>query len=150
MESNLRPIPARHATTNITAATPYTLPFLFLSMTYDQLATMKNPGARHSAACASAPLCLPPARASPSAAAAGSAAPFFTHANPSAAFPLAHSASSAAPGTVFAPPSGAVLGFTHVEEPSGKYFRAEIVPGNALAHAFIPGAPPDDLDTHKF
>jgi len=105
---------------------------------------------------------LAPARASPSAAAAGSAVPFFTHANPSAAFPLAHSASSAAPGTAFshlsaalpgtafAPPSGTVLGFTHAEEPSGKYFRAEIVPRNALAHVFIPGAPPDDLDTHKF
>ena len=105
---------------------------------------------------------LAPARASPSAAAAGSAAPFFTHANPSAAFPLAHSASSAAPGTAlshfsaalpgtaFAPPSGTVLGFAHAEEPSGKYFQAEIMPGNVLAHAFIPGAPPDDLDTHKF
>ena len=105
---------------------------------------------------------LAPARMSPSAAAAGSAAPFFTHANPSAAFLLAHSASSAAPRTAllhlsaalpqttFAPPSGTVLGFAHVEEPSGKYFWAEIMPGNVLAHVFIPRAPLDNLDTYKF
>ena len=105
---------------------------------------------------------LPPARTSPSAAAVDSAVPFFTHMNPSVAFLLAHSASSAAPRTAllhlsatlprtaFAPPSGTILGFAHVEEPSGKYFQAEIMPRNVLAHTFIPGAPLDDLDTHKF
>ena len=104
---------------------------------------------------------LSPTRASPSAAATGLAAPLFTDANLSASFPLAYSASSAGPGLafshlsaafpvrVFAPPSGTGLGFTHAEESSENHFRAEIMPGNALTHTFIPGAPPDDLETHR-
>ena len=104
---------------------------------------------------------LSPACASPSAAATGLAAPLFTDANPSMSFPLAYSASSAGPGLAFshlsaafpmctfAPPSSTGLGFTHVEELSENHFRAEIMPGNALAHAFIPGAPLDDLETHR-
>jgi len=105
---------------------------------------------------------LAPACASPSAAATGSAAPFFHHANPSAALPLAHSASSAGsglafshlsatlPGRVFAPPSGTGLGLTHAEESSEKKFRAEIMPRITLADAFIPGAPLDNLENfHK-
>ena len=105
---------------------------------------------------------LAPARVSPSAAAAGSASPFFTHANPSAALPLAHSASSAGsglafshlsaalPGSVFAPLSGTGLGLTHAEESSENNFRAENVPGIAFADVFVPGAPSDDLEKiHK-
>ena len=105
---------------------------------------------------------LAPTCTSPSTAATGSAAPFFHHANLSAALLLAHSASSAGsglaflhlsaalPGRVFAPPSGTGLGLTHAEESSEKKFRAEIMPGIALADVFIPRAPPDDLENfHK-
>jgi len=100
---------------------------------------------------------LAPTHTSPSAAATGSTAPFFNHTNPSAVLPLAHSASSAGsglaflhlsaalPGRMFAPPSGTSLRLTHAEESSENKFQAEIMPGIALADAFIPRAPTDNL-----
>src|SRR5260221_13925983 len=78
---------------------------------------------------------LAPARASPSAAAAGSATHFFTRGNPSAAVPLAYLSSSAAPadafsllsaaepGRGFAPLSAAGLGFGQGGTTPEKHFR---------------------------
>ena len=51
---------------------------------------------------------LAPTHVSPSAAATGSAVPFFNHANLSAALLLAHSASSAGSGLAFLHPSAAL------------------------------------------
>jgi len=105
---------------------------------------------------------LAPTCTSPSAAATGSTAPFFHHANLSAVLLLAHSTSSAGsglvfshlsaalPGCMFAPPSSTGLGLTHAEESLEKKFQAEIMPRIALADTFIPGAPPDNLENfHK-
>ena len=89
---------------------------------------------------------LSPAHATPSAAAAGSAEGPFTHMNRSTAVPLAYPPSSVAPGLAlppfpaalrghaFAPPSAAVPGFTYAGTSAPTFFRAEITPGNALAH----------------
>jgi len=97
---------------------------------------------------------LSPARASPSAAVVGSTALFFTCANPSMVGPVAYPPSGAAPGLVFspysaappgytfAPSSTAVLWFAHAGTPAQTMFQAEIMPGNAFAHAhFPPGHP---------
>jgi len=93
---------------------------------------------------------LAPACATPSAAATGSAARSFTHANLSAAVPVAHPPSSAvlrlafsrlspaSLGRAFAPSSTAGLGFVYVRNSPADTFRAEIMPGNALARLHLP------------
>jgi len=91
---------------------------------------------------------LSPACASPSTALS------FTHANPSMAGPVAYLPSGAAPGLaflpysaalpgyMFAPSSAAIPWFAHAGTPAQTMFRAEIMPGNAFAHAhFPPGHP---------
>jgi len=95
---------------------------------------------------------LSPARASPSAAAVGSAEGSITHANPSTGGPLTYLPSStvpglafstfpaAWPGSTFAPPSAASLGLTYAGTNAQVFFQAEITPGNAFAHPhFTPG-----------
>jgi len=93
---------------------------------------------------------LAPARASPSAAATGSAVHSFNRVNPSAAVPVAHPPSSAvlrlafsrlspaSLGRAFAPFSAAGLGFLYVRTSPADTFRAEIMPGNALARSHLP------------
>ena len=107
---------------------------------------MKNPGGSVHIRSA----VLAPARASPSAAATGSAARSFNRANLSAAVPVAHPPSSAvlglafsrlspaSLGRAFAPFSAASLGFLYVRTSPADTFRAEIMPGNALAHLHLP------------
>jgi len=93
---------------------------------------------------------LSPAYASPSAAVAGSAALSFTCVNPSMVGPVAYLPSGAAlelaflpysatpPGYVFVPSSATVPWFTHAGTPAQTMFWAEIMPGNAFAHAHFP------------
>ena len=93
---------------------------------------------------------LAPARASPSAAAPGSAARSFARANPSAAVPVAHPPSSAvlglafprlspaSLGSAFAPSSAAGLGLIYARTSPVDTFRAEIMPGNTLARSHLP------------
>ena len=109
---------------------------------------MKNPGGTRSVRIRSA--VLAPAHATPSAAATGSAARSFTRVNPSAAVPVAHPPSSAvlglafsrlspaSLGRAFAPSSAAGLGFVYVRNSPADTFRAEIMPGNALARSHLP------------
>ena len=95
---------------------------------------------------------LAPACATPSAAAASSAEGSFTHANRSTAVPLASPPSSVVPGLAFsrfpaalqghtfAPLSATVPRFAYAWMSARALFRAEIMPGNAHAHAhFTPG-----------
>jgi len=89
---------------------------------------------------------LSPARASPSAAVAGSAEGSITHANPSMGGPLTYPPSStvpglafstfpaAWPGSAFAPPSTASPGLAYAGTNAQVFFRAEIMPGNAFMH----------------
>ena len=117
---------------------------------------MKNPGGTRSVRIRSA--VLAPARATPSAAATGSAVRSFTCANLSAAVPVAHPPSSAvlrlafprlspaSLGRAFAPSSAAGLGFVYVRNSPADTFWAEIMPGNTLAHACLsPRLPPHSL-----
>jgi len=95
---------------------------------------------------------LAPARATPSAAAAGSAEGSFTRANQSTAVPLGYPPSSVVPGLAFsrfpatlqghafAPLSAAVPVFAYAGTSAQAFSRAQITPGNVLAHAhFTPG-----------
>jgi len=100
---------------------------------------------------ASVPAPLPwghsPAHASPSAAAADSAARPFTCTDQTTVNPLAHLASGTVPGCalswfpttlsgyMFAPHSTTVPGSAHAGTSAWASFRAEIIPRNALAHA---------------
>ena len=103
---------------------------------------------------------LAPTRASPSAAVTGSAVRSFTHANPSAVVPVAHPPSSAFLGLAFlrlspaslrrafAPSSVASLGFVYVRTSPADTFRAEIMPGNALARLHLPPGLPLGLSNY--
>ena len=95
---------------------------------------------------------LAPARATPSAAAAGSAEGSFTRANRSTAVVFAYPPSSVVPGLAlspfpaalqghaFAPPSSAVPESAYVGGSAQTFFQGEITPGNAVAHSyFSPG-----------
>ena len=95
---------------------------------------------------------LAPARATPSAAAAGSAEGSFTCANRSTAVLLAHPPSSVVPGlafspfpaalqgNVFAPSSSGVPEFAYARRSAQAFFRAQIMPRNAVVHShFSPG-----------
>ena len=93
------------------------------------------------------------ARTFPSAAVAGSAALSFSRADRSTADPLAHPPSGAAPelafsplsaappGYAFARPSAAVPRFAYAVPSAQTGFRAEIMRGNAFAHAHSPPEP---------
>jgi len=117
------------------------------------LASGRVPGLAFSRFPAAPPGVHSPARASPSAAAVGSAAPSFTRADRSTAYPLAYLPSGAAPGYAFsllsaaplgyalAPPSAAFPELGYTGNNSQTSFRAEIMPGNAPAHThFFPGS----------
>ena len=103
-----------------------------------------------------------PARASPSAAAASSAEGYLIHANQSIAVPPAYPSSSVAPapafspfpaalpGRVFAPPSTAIPRFAYTGIDAQRYFRAEILPGNALARTHFPPGPLDLVAPREF
>jgi len=96
------------------------------------------------------PTVLAPARVSPSAAAAGSAAHSFTFANPSGAVPLAYPPSSGRPGlafapfsaaslgSTFAPPSATGTGFGYVGTSAQTTFRADIMPRNTRTRVRLP------------
>ena len=109
----------------------------------------EGPASPTRCACAAA---LAPTRATPSAAAAGPAEGSFTCANRSTASPLAYLPSSVVPGLAFspfpdalqecafAPHSTTVPEFAYAGTRVQTYFRADITPGNALAHThFTPG-----------
>jgi len=93
---------------------------------------------------------LAPARASPSAAAACSAVHSFAPVNPSGPVPHAYPPSSSAPGLAFAcflaaslrhafaPPSTAGTGSGYARTFTQTTFRAEMMPGNALARVHLP------------
>ena len=102
---------------------------------------------------------LSPARALPSAAADSPAAGFSTQANLFASIPTAHFLSSGALAPAFsrlsvaslayafAPFSAAGPGLACAGPPSRSTFRAEMVPGNALARGLLsPRARPHSLD----
>jgi len=108
-----------------------------------------SPASRSWCPCAAA---LAPARATPSAAAAGSAEGSFTCANQSTVVPLGYPPSSvvlglafsrfpaALQGHVFAPLSAAVPVFAYAGTSAQAFSWAQITPGNVLVHAhFTPG-----------
>jgi hypothetical protein len=96
---------------------------------------------------------LAPARASPSAAVAGSVARSFPHASQSVVVPPPYPPLSAVPGLalsrlstasagpVFAPFFTSVPGSAYTGILAPTCFQGEIMPGNALAHAHFPSGP---------